>query len=242
MGSASITYISLFNPTYGSSTTHPGVITSFSAGGGSASITFRTQTKNVTFAPSVTLDDLVVTNNGLGDLSFSIFQSGVLVESFLITDFEDGRTITGFNANAGPNGSIDFGGDGTTITQSSSGANTVGVIVTGDDIFTFNDNITVTYFFESYTVQGTTYSTTNGVFLNGNDGNNTLLGFDVNDANGLAYNDTLLGGAGDDQLIGGAGNDTYQFSAGFGNDFINESETVLIRSSLTGPLRLMTFV
>jgi hypothetical protein len=51
--------------------------------------------------------------------------------------------------------------------------------------------------------------------LVGNDGNDTL--------DGQSGDDTLTGGAGDDSLVGGSGDDTYIFSAGFGQDFIDDS-------------------
>ncbi len=39
---------------------------------------------------------------------------------------------------------------------------------------------------------------------------------------GSAYDDVLIGGTGNDMLTGGAGADTYRFSAGFGQDTIQE--------------------
>lgn len=61
-------------------------------------------------------------------------------------------------------------------------------------------------------------------------GNDRLLGLDGNDQlNGEAGNDIMVGGngndvldggSGNDQLNGGAGNDTYLFTAGFGQDVI----------------------
>ncbi|WP_077001424.1 calcium-binding protein [Variovorax sp. KK3] len=44
--------------------------------------------------------------------------------------------------------------------------------------------------------------------------------------NGSRENDTLEGGTGDDRLSGGAGSDTYRFARGFGNDTINNYDSV----------------
>ena len=62
--------------------------------------------------------------------------------------------------------------------------------------------------------------------LNGDIGNDTLLGQEGADTlNGDAGNDTLDGGSGNDTLDGGTGNDRYRFSAGWGQDVINNYDT-----------------
>jgi Ca2+-binding RTX toxin-like protein len=60
--------------------------------------------------------------------------------------------------------------------------------------------------------------------VTGNSRDNVLVGNDGNDTlDGQSGDDTLTGGAGDDSLVGGSGDDTYIFSAGFGQDFIDDS-------------------
>ncbi len=50
--------------------------------------------------------------------------------------------------------------------------------------------------------------------INGNEGNDVLIGGNGNDKlNGGTGNDVLMGGGGADQLAGGAGNDTFLFKA-----------------------------
>jgi Ca2+-binding RTX toxin-like protein len=67
--------------------------------------------------------------------------------------------------------------------------------------------------------------------LNPQDEDNLINGYDPilysigYNLDGDAGNDTLNGGSGDDALAGGAGNDTYIFSAGAGNDTINNYDT-----------------
>ena len=80
------------------------------------------------------------------------------------------------------------------------------------------------------TIQGTAG---NDAALNGTDGADLLQGFNGNDSlNGLAGadrleggngSDALNGGVGNDMLIGGRGDDTYVFSAGGGQDTIDNS-------------------
>ncbi len=70
--------------------------------------------------------------------------------------------------------------------------------------------------------------------LLGGEGNNALDGGDGNDVLtsgsgadvllGGAGNDTLTAGAGNDTLDGGLGNDTFLFSAGFGQDVLNQND------------------
>ncbi|MCR5234803.1 MAG: hypothetical protein K6E53_13005, partial [Lachnospiraceae bacterium] len=70
-----------------------------------------------------------------------------------------------------------------------------------------------------------------GSFINGDEGNNTLWGTDgidiikggegndtINAGNGV---DVLIGGRGDDKLTGGAGSDVYIFNQGDGNDTVD---------------------
>jgi len=60
-------------------------------------------------------------------------------------------------------------------------------------------------------------------FLRGGAGDDAISGNAGDDSlYGDAGSDTLNGGAGDDSLNGGAGRDTFTFSAGFGNDTIND--------------------
>ena len=70
------------------------------------------------------------------------------------------------------------------------------------------------------------------MFLEGNNGNDTLIGAEKNDRlyggigndelRGLGGNDLLDGGVGDDILKGGEGDDTYIFGSGYGHDTIEE--------------------
>ena len=70
--------------------------------------------------------------------------------------------------------------------------------------------------------------------LLGGEGNNVLDGGDGNDVLtsgsgtdvllGGAGNDTLTAGAGNDTLDGGLGSDTFVFSAGFGQDVLNQND------------------
>jgi len=59
--------------------------------------------------------------------------------------------------------------------------------------------------------------------LDGGAGDNILDGGDGNDQLFVGSgNDTLIGGTGNDSMDGGSGDDTYQFSAGFGQDTVSE--------------------
>src|SRR5690606_10182557 len=59
---------------------------------------------------------------------------------------------------------------------------------------------------------------------NGDNGNDILNGGAGNDTvDGGRGNDSITGGIGDDTLIGGRGDDTYYYSAGDGNDIIDNS-------------------
>lgn len=61
--------------------------------------------------------------------------------------------------------------------------------------------------------------------LSGGDGNDLIDGGSGGASlDGGEGDDTLISGAGDDGLEGGAGSDTYQFSAGFGSDYIYDTE------------------
>ena len=70
------------------------------------------------------------------------------------------------------------------------------------------------------------------MFLEGNNGNDTLIGAEKNDRlyggsgndelRGHGGNDLLDGGVGDDILKGGEGDDTYIFGSGYGHDTIEE--------------------
>jgi serralysin len=62
-------------------------------------------------------------------------------------------------------------------------------------------------------------------FVDGGDGNDTLIGSRAaDDLRGGLGSDTLSGGAGDDILTGGKGNDRFIFDAGFGHDTITDFE------------------
>ena len=61
-------------------------------------------------------------------------------------------------------------------------------------------------------LNATAYAT--GITLDGRGGYDELYG--------SSYDDVLIGGAGNDYLSGGTGADTYRFSAGFGQDVIQE--------------------
>lgn len=57
-----------------------------------------------------------------------------------------------------------------------------------------------------------------GIYLDGQSGNDNLIGG--------AGNDILIGGIGDDNLLGGAGDDIYLFSPGDGSDTVTDNEGV----------------
>lgn len=57
-----------------------------------------------------------------------------------------------------------------------------------------------------------------GIYLDGQSGNDNLIGG--------AGNDILIGGIGDDNLLGGAGDDIYLFSSGDGSDTVTDNEGI----------------
>ena len=70
--------------------------------------------------------------------------------------------------------------------------------------------------------------------LYGHDGNDTLVGGGEQDElRGGSGNDKLEGGEGDDWLAGGGGEDTFVFSAGHGNDWVEDFSVAEDRIDLT---------
>ena len=65
--------------------------------------------------------------------------------------------------------------------------------------------------------------TTGADSIDGGNGNDAILGLAENDTlNGENGNDVLDGGGGDDTMFGGKGPDLFAFSAGFGDDIIDD--------------------
>ena len=140
-------------------------------------------------------------------------------ESFEIPDFEDGRVITGF-ALVDSTLAIDLSGTNVSSTTSFGQGS---LEITANDATETNiiglPTIVGTYFLEDVTFSdGSSTNMRSGVLIKGTDGDDNLLGFDVNDETGTAYNDTLFGYGGDDALYGYAGNDTL--FGGAGDDYV----------------------
>ncbi|MEP5195250.1 MAG: hypothetical protein ABJQ70_09490, partial [Roseobacter sp.] len=237
-------------------------MTSFSAvaGGGSASISISTSTyaRSIDFSGLVSQTDLRTTNDGFGNLRMTVFQGGVEADSYTLLDYEDGRQIIGIPAPTNADGTANFGGgEGSTITASPSSGFTVGFTLTGDGFFEYDATTAVTYFLENLSVGGTSYNMRDGAPIFGGSTADSLLGFDINDATGQGYNDTLFGYAGNDvlsglagadTLIGGLGNDTldgglgddiYVYQPGDGIDQISDSlSPILVADTQANILRL----
>ncbi len=226
---------------WGTETLYPWVLTDFTitgtASGSNGSLRFESYTRSIDFIDGLNQEDVILSNDGGGNLVVQVYQAGSIVESFTVTDFEDGKAISGF----GPGGNVfNIGNvsDDTgefTITETISNGSTRGFSVTTNGEFeTFDQTSITTYFLETLVFDNKTLNLRNGVEIIGNELSNTLLGFDVNDATGGLYhdfidgrggndtilgyagNDILRGGAGRDIVYGGLGDDTYQFGAGDG--------------------------
>lgn len=66
-------------------------------------------------------------------------------------------------------------------------------------------------------------ATTAADYIEGDSGDNLILGLAGNDyLQSNVGNDTLIGGTGDDQLLGGGGSDVYLYQRGDGSDSIND--------------------
>ncbi|MCI4643228.1 MAG: hypothetical protein MRY64_00415, partial [Hyphomonadaceae bacterium] len=169
----------------------------------------------IDFADNWELGDIRFNNDGAGNLRISIFEDGVFQTTFGVDNFEDGKTIYALR----PSGDFDIDiGDG------DGAIDDVGGTYPGYDIgvdagfLTFSGNFEVVYHFETVIIGSTVYDMQSGVPIWGGDGDDTLIGFDVNDDTGQAYSDTLRGFGGADSLIGQAGDDLLE--GGLGDDYM----------------------
>ncbi|MCB9976924.1 MAG: hypothetical protein H6858_04915 [Rhodospirillales bacterium] len=173
----------------------------------------------------------------------TVIQDGSIVDSYVVPDFEDGKTITGLGTQDPFGGFSDFEAEGEfTVEAAFSGGGTASYVITAEgDLIVIEQNVSFTYFLESMTFSDGEFTLYGGIpIMHGTDSGESILGFGVNDTTGALYNDTirglggndtlsgfegndtLEGGEGDDFLDGGLKDDTYVWSLGDGNDYIAE--------------------
>ncbi len=185
--------------------------------------------------PPIVRDDHVITNATGGSASIAIPTWALLNND---TD-ADGNAITVTATNGATDGSVSTSGNPiNTVTFTDNGDSDGGTFIyTGSTASPSASNT------GTVTVDRVTGTTINGTGLddivigrdstnntiNGNEGNDVLIGGSGNDKlNGGTGNDVLMGGGGADQLAGGAGNDTFLFKAvsdstpGAGHDLITD--------------------
>ncbi|MEM8914706.1 MAG: calcium-binding protein, partial [Pseudomonadota bacterium] len=177
-------------------------------------IGFRTEIETETYTQEIILngtqDQATLNNDGSGNLSVTLGN-----ETSIIPDFEDGRFIQGIGfVTTGLEDAIN--GEGSSAAANFTGADLIVTLLGVEELqISFTEIVSVTYFLETATFSdGTTVSLRTGVPITGSNGNDNLLGFDINDHTGEAYSDTLDGKAGDDHLAGLSGNDTLDGGAG----------------------------
>ncbi len=235
------------NPFWAQEYRHPYVATGFAVigtdSGSRATIQLDTYVKSIDFKQGLTTDDVLLTNDGFGNLSVTVLNAGSVVDSYVIPYFEDGKTITGFAIEDpifGGFSSFESEGD-YTVEQDISGGATGYIITAQGDVHFFEQDIRVTYFLESMSFANGTFDLYHGVtMMHGTNEGNSIAGFGVNDTTGQLYHDKINGWGGDDYLYGYEGNDTlegdegadylnaglnddtYVWAVGDGNDYIVE--------------------
>ncbi|MCP4996882.1 MAG: hypothetical protein GY934_24365, partial [Gammaproteobacteria bacterium] len=177
------------------------------------------------FGSQITASDVIVRQVGNHlELSLRHSQDSVTVEQFFSTDaalregikevhFEDG-TIWNLSDIFGQVSTTNWPATPTYLVDHSSDPTLSGD--TGDNVLIGNGS--------DNTLTG--LAGRDGLY--GGDGNDQLLGGIGNDLlHGQDGDDHLVGGSGNDTLIGGNQNDTYFFSAGFGQDIIDNYDDTL---------------
>jgi len=100
MGRVSISITRVFDPSLVTVSMHPWILSSFSvissAGSSSASMTFRSYWQSISFNSAIDFRDVRLNNDGSGNLVINAYQNGGIAESYVLSNFEDGRLINGF--------------------------------------------------------------------------------------------------------------------------------------------------
>jgi Ca2+-binding RTX toxin-like protein len=235
------------HPSWAQEAHHPWVLTSFSIvadiSGSHSVANFESYVQSIEFINGVSSDDVLLTNDGFGNLAVTVLQMGSIVDSYVIPYFEDGKTIIGFGQQDPFGGFSSFEAEGEfTVEKVISGGGTTSYAITAQGgIQFFEQDVSFTYFLESMSFSDGTFNLYGGIpIMHGTDSGESILGFGVNDTTGGLYHDTirglggddslsglegddtLEGGEGADYLYGGLNDDTYVWSVGDGNDTISE--------------------
>ena len=217
---------------YAETIMHPWVLTSFSAGGGSATLNYETATKEIIFQRGISVDNVRFNaSSSQGNASLTIYLDD-LNYSFTMNSFEAGKSITGFTkydtalhswVQGSSSSSLNHNG-GDSFSGVYANANSPGNWIT-----TYN----YLYFLEKLTFTNGSIDMQENLVFEGTSAGESLYGLDTRDDTVYGYggadtlrgyggNDILIGGASTDSMFGGEGNDTYLFNTGFGQDYITD--------------------
>ncbi|MCF8710118.1 hypothetical protein L3X40_19910, partial [Rhizorhapis sp. SPR117] len=214
---------------------HPHVLKSVYGGPGGVIVTTETNVKDLVFRDGISISDVRLTLSGSQGNTSLVINIDALEESFVVSHFETGRTITGIGIY--DNAVHDWVGGSELGSFVQDGANTYSGTFDNEDAFPTMSSVTVTYYLMSLIFGNGVIDTRGQLTFEGTDANETLIGLDDRADTIFGYegddtlygyggDDILIGGAGDDQLYGGAGDDLFLFSAGDNGsygDTVNES-------------------
>lgn len=123
------------HPSWAQEAHHPWVLTSFSIvadiSGSHSVANFESYVQSIEFINGVSSDDVLLTNDGFGNLAVTVLQMGSIVDSYVIPYFEDGKTIIGFGQQDPFGGFSSFEAEGEfTVEKVISGGGTTSYAIT----------------------------------------------------------------------------------------------------------------